>query len=60
MKNSTKSKQKYKSKTGILKINLDVENIGSLGVKITKKGDKIYIKINVSRIPPIPSKSTRR
>ena len=55
VQNSTKSMEKFKSPTGILKINLDVENAGGLRIrkklKRTDRG-KIYIKFNVSRIPP--------
>ena len=37
--------EKVKSPTEILKINLDVENVGCLGVKRTKKGGKPGAKL---------------
>ena len=56
VQNSTQSMEKVKSPMKILKIKLDVENADGLGVKRNnekgKTGGKIYMKINVSRIPP--------
>ena len=50
------SMEKVKSPIKIMKIKLDVENADGLGVKRKSEkgqtGGKIYIKINVSRIPP--------
>ena len=47
--------EKVKSPMKILKIKLDVENADGLGVKRNnekgKTGGKIYMKINVLRIP---------
>ena len=48
--------ENFKSPMKILKIKLDVENADGLGVKRNNKkgqpGGKIYMKINVSWIPP--------
>ena len=38
--NSTQSMEKVKSPTKIMKINLDVDNAGGLGLKTTMKKDK--------------------
>ena len=56
VQNSTQSTEKVKSPIKIMKIKLDVENADGLGVKKNnekgQKEGKIYMKINVSRIPP--------
>ena len=48
--------EKVKSTIKIMKIKLDVEIADGLGVKENNEkgqtGGKIYMKINVSRIPP--------
>ena len=56
VQNSIQSTEKVKSPIKIMKIKLDVENADGLGVKKNNEkgqtGGKIYIKINVWRIPP--------
>ena len=44
VQNSTKSMEKVKSPTGILKINLNVENVGGFGVKNRKTRGKNWSK----------------
>ena len=52
VQNSTKSMEKYNSKTEIMKINLDLENVCGFGVRGTIKGDKQGEKLTGKLICP--------
>ena len=52
--------EKYKLITEILKINLDVENVGGFGVKTTKKEGNLEAKFTIKLMCPEFTKSMEK